>query len=250
MLMRRLSPDESPVDPAEAYAYASSGLWVRANMIASVDGAAALEGRSGGLGGPADRYLFSLLRGLADAVVVGAGTVRAEGYGPPRPAPAWGSLRAGRSTTPALVIVSRALDLDFGAPVFTEAAPDAPTAVLTTEDADPDRLRAARGAAEVITAGRGRVDFPAAFARLAEAGRPRLLCEGGPTVLAQVTASGALDELCLTLSPVLGAGHAPRVLDGPSLPAPEELRLAHALQAPADVPEDEGFLFLRYARRR
>ncbi|MFC5748795.1 dihydrofolate reductase family protein [Actinomadura rugatobispora] len=250
MLMRRLSPDESPVDPAEAYAYPSPGLWVRANMIASVDGAATLEGRSGGLGGAADRHLFSVLRGLADAIVVGAGTVRAEGYGPPRPAPAWGSLRAGRSTTPALVIVSRSLDLDFGAPAFTEAAPDAPTVVLTAEDADPDRLRAARDRAEVITAGRDRVDFPAAFARLAAAGRPRLLCEGGPAVLAQVTAAGALDELCLTLSPVLGAGPAPRVLDGAPLPKPEELRLAHALQAAEDLPEEEGFLFLRYVRRR
>ena len=245
MLMRRLSPGPNPVDPAEAYAYPPEGLWVRANMIASADGAATLEGRSGGLGGAADRHLFMLLRGLADAIVVGAGTVRAEGYGPPRPDPAWKPLRAGRSSTPALVIVSRTLDLDFASPAFTEAAADAPTVVLTTERADPDRVEAARRAAEVIVAGEDRVDFPAAFARLADAGRPRVLCEGGPRVLAQVAAAGTLDELCLTLSPVLGAGPAPRVLDGPALPRPEELRLAHVLQA----PEEEGFLFLRYVRR-
>ncbi|WP_344589323.1 pyrimidine reductase family protein [Actinomadura vinacea] len=248
MLMRRLSPDESPADPAEAYAYPPrpDRPWVRANMIASVDGAATLEGRSGGLGGAADRSLFSLLRGLADAIIVGAGTVRAEGYGPPRPGPEWGSLRAGRSATPALVIVSRTLDLDFDAPVFTAAAPDAATVVLTAQAADPNRLAAARERAEVIVAGAERVDFPAAFARLAGQGRTRLLCEGGPRVLAQVAAAGALDELCLTLSPVLGGGGAPRVLNGAPLPVPSELGLAHVLQA----PDDEGFLFLRYVRKR
>ncbi|MFI0349248.1 pyrimidine reductase family protein [Actinomadura sp. 9N407] len=248
MLMRRLSPDSDPVDLAEAYAYpdTAGSPWVRANMVASADGAATWEGRSGGLGGEADRRLFSLLRGLADAVVVGAGTVRAESYGPARPDPGWEGLRAGRPATPALAIVSRTLDLDFGAPVFTEAGPGAATLVLTTETADPGRLRAAREHAEVITAGRDGLDFRAAFARLAELGRPRLLCEGGPLVLAQVAAAGILDELCLTVSPVLASGSAPRVLDGPSLPPPSRLRLAHVLED----ADGEGFLFLRYVRKR
>jgi riboflavin biosynthesis pyrimidine reductase len=246
MLMRRLSPDPHPADLPAAYAYpdGSGGPWVRANMVASADGAATWEGRSGGLGNEADRRLFLLLRGLADAVVVGAGTVRAEGYGPARPDPAWEGLREGRPATPALAIVSRSLDLDFEAPVFTEAGPGAATLVLTTETADPDRLAAAREHAEVITAGRDGVDWRAAFARLAELGHRRLLCEGGPLVLAQVAAAGMLDELCLTVSPVLASGSAPRVLNGPSLPLAAPLRLAHVLE------DDEGFLFLRYERRR
>jgi len=249
MRMRRLSPDPSTVDVAAAYAYppgaSRDGTWVRANMIASADGAAALEGRSGGLGCAADRELFALLRGLCDAVVVGAGTVRAEGYGPARPDPSWGRLREGRPATPAIAIVSRSLDLDFGSPIFTEAAPDAPTMVLTVQGADPARLEAAREHAEVIVAGTGSVDFGSAFAQMAERGYGRLLCEGGPHVLAQVAAAGLLDELCLTLSPVLAAGASQRVLNGPPLPgARAGLRLVHAL---VDA-EDEGFLFLRYLR--
>jgi riboflavin biosynthesis pyrimidine reductase len=247
--MRRLSPDATPVDVAAAYAYPPADdqgrPWVRANMVASVDGAAALEGRSGGLGGAADRGLFLLLRGLCDAVVVGAETVRAEGYGPARPDPSWEGLRAGRPAAPALAIVTRTLDLDFDAPVFTAAAPGAATIVVTARSADPARLRAARERAEVIVAGGDGVDFRAAFTRLAELGYSRLLCEGGPRVLAQVAAAGMLDELCLTLSPVLASGTASRVLDGPAPPGGSTgLRLAHALVD----SEDEGFLFLRYVR--
>jgi riboflavin biosynthesis pyrimidine reductase len=249
MKMRRLSPEPAPVDVAAAYAYPPLGdrdrPWVRANMVASVDGAAELEGRSGGLGGAADRGLFAVLRGLCDAVVVGAGTVRAEGYGPARPDPSWAALREGRPAAPALAIVSGRLDLDFDAPVFTEAAPDAATIVITSGSADPDRLGAARDRAPVIVAGRDRVDLPSAFAELARLGHTRLLCEGGPRLLAQVAAAGMLDELCLTLSPVLAAGGAQRVLNGEPLPGGStEMRLVHVL---VDA-EDEGFLFLRYVR--
>jgi riboflavin biosynthesis pyrimidine reductase len=246
--MRRLSPEREPVDVAAAYAYPppAGRPWVRANMIASADGAATLAGRSGGLGGEGDRRLFSILRGLCDAVVVGAGTVRAEGYGPARPDPSWEPLREGRPAAPAIAVVSGSLDLDFDAPIFTEAAPGAATIVITVANADPDRLRAARERAEVIVAGRDAVDFPVALARLGELGYTRLLCEGGPRILAQVAAADALDELCLTVSPVLASGDAPRILNGTALPGgTTDLRLVHALVD----SEDEGFLFLRYVRR-
>ncbi|MFB4314627.1 pyrimidine reductase family protein [Actinomadura sp. 21ATH] len=248
MLMRRLTPENGKADLAEAYAYPPDldGPWVRANMVASADGAATWEGRSGGLGGEADRHLFQFLRGLADVIVVGAGTVRAEGYGPARPDASWEGLRVGRPGTPAIAIVSRSLDLDFTAPIFTAAAPDARTIVLTVRDADPDRLRAAREHAEVITVGRAGCDFAPAFARLAEMGHRRVLCEGGPHLLAQVAAAGALDELCLTVSPVLASGDAPRVLNGTALPPAGRLRLAHVIED----SDDEGFLFLRYVRSR
>lgn len=247
--MRRLSPQAALADVAAAYAYpplpGEGRPWVRANMIASADGAATLEGRSGGLGGEGDRRLFVLLRGLCDAVVVGAGTVRAEGYGPARPDASWEPLRAGRPATPAVVIVSQRLDLDFDAPVFTEAASDAPTIVVTSATADPARLRTARERAEVVVAGRDGVDFFTAFTELAARGCSRLLCEGGPQLLAQIAAAGMLDELCLTLSPLLTAGNSPRVMDGPPLPeAHTKMRLVHALVD----SEDEGFLYLRYVR--
>lgn len=236
-----LSPEPGEVDLAERYAYPPDRVWMRANMVASLDGAAQRDARSGGLGGPADRRLFLLLRGLADVVVVGAGTVRAEGYGPVKPSDGWGGVREGRSSVPPLAVVSRTLDLDFDAPLFTEAR--ARTIVLTTATADPARLEAARERADVIVAGKDSLDFAAAVRELEARGHRRLLCEGGPGVLAQVVAAGLLDELCLTLSPLLLAGRPARILDGRPFAVPAELSLAHVLQ-------DEDFLFLRYTRSR
>ncbi|TMQ96844.1 pyrimidine reductase family protein [Actinomadura soli] len=239
--MRALTPSAGDVDLAERYAYPPGGTWLRANMVASLDGAAQREERSGGLGNPADRHLFLLLRGLADVVIVGANTVRAEGYGPVVPSEGWDGVRDGRPPVPPLAIVSRTLDLDFDAPIFTAAK--ARTIVLATATADPARLEAARERADVIVAGTDSLDFAAAVGELAARGHRRLLCEGGPGVLAQVVAAGLLDELCLTLSPLLIGGHPTRILNGPPVPVPPELALTHALQ-------DDDFLFLRYARSR
>ncbi|TYB42866.1 pyrimidine reductase family protein [Actinomadura chibensis] len=241
--MRALTAEDGEVDLAERYAYPPDGVWLRANMVASLDGAAQRDERSAGLGGPADRRLFLLLRGLADVVIVGAETVRAEGYGPVRPTDDWGGVRDGRTPVPPLAIVSRSLDLDFDAPVFTEAREDARTIVLTAASADPARLKAARERADVIVAGEPLLDFQGAVRALAERGHRRLLCEGGPSVLAQMVAVGLLDELCLTLSPQLLGGDPTRILNGPPVPVPAELSLAGALR-------DDDFLFLRYTRRR
>src|SRR5690606_40740768 len=101
---------------------------------------------------PACRRLFLLLRGLAAVAVGGPGTVRAEGYGPIKPSDGWGGVREGRSSVPPLAVVSRTLDLDFDAPLFTEAR--ARTIVLTTATADPARLEEARERAVVIVAGK------------------------------------------------------------------------------------------------
>ena len=239
--MRTLSLEPGEVDLAERYAYPPDATWMRANMVASLDGAAQRDERSGGLGNPADQHLFLLLRGLADVVIVGAGTVRAEGYGPVKPGAGWDGIRDGRPPVPPLAVVSRTLDLDFDAPIFTEV--QVPTIVLATATADPVRLKAAREHADVIIAGRDSLDFPAAVAELAARGHRRLLCEGGPAVLAQVVAAGLLDELCLTLSPLLLGGHPTRILNGPPVDVPPQFALAHALQ-------DEEFLFLRYTRNR
>ncbi|GAA2166558.1 pyrimidine reductase family protein [Actinomadura napierensis] len=240
--MRTLTPSPEPVDLAERYAYPpSGGTWLRANMVASLDGAAQREERSGGLGNPADQELFLLLRGLADAVIVGAQTVRAESYGPVKPRDSWNGVREGRPPVPPLAVVSRTLDLDFDAPLFTEAV--VPTIVLATATADPERLRLAKERADVIIAGEDSLDFAVAVRELESRGFRRLLCEGGPGVLAQIVGAGLLDELCLTLSPMLLAGHPTRILNGPPVPVPPEFRLEHAL-------EEDEFLFLRYARSR
>lgn len=234
---------------AGAYAYpvppSGRGAVLRANMVASLDGAAWHEGASGPLSSAADMRVFGVLRALADAVVVGAQTVRAEGYRPARAREAFRERRAAAGQTPAaaIAVVSAGLDLDFGAPLFTEAV--VATLVLTGTDADPARVRAARDAgARVVVAGDGtRVDPAAAVRELAALGLTRLLCEGGPRLLGQFAAAGELDELCLTVAPVVCAGTAPRIMDGPPLALPDRY-------APVRVLEEDGFLFTRYARAR
>jgi riboflavin biosynthesis pyrimidine reductase len=230
--------DTGPLGPAaiaEAYAYPAAGPWLRANMVASADGAAWRAGRTGALGGEADRRLLSMLRALADVVVVGASTVRVEGYGPVRRGPSWGDLRDGRPPTPPLAVVSRSLDLDFDGPLFT----DARTIVITCTAAPEDRLALCRKVGDVIIAGEDAVDVGRALDALIERGFTRLLTEGGPTLLGEFAAAGRLDELCLTVSPQLVGGEAARIVNGPGLAT--YLRLGHALV-------DDDFLFLRYVR--
>ena len=186
-------------------------------------------------------------RALADVILVGAGTARAESYGPARIGPLLAGLRTGRPVTPAIAVLSARLDLDPQAPLLTQAPADARTIVLTTQAA-PARRRAAVGAnAQVIVAGADRVTASEAIAALAGLGHGRILCEGGPGLLAQLAAGGALDELCLTVSPVLAGGPAGRILAGG--PAgdqgsglPQRLRLAHVLA-------DGAYLFCRYTRQ-
>lgn len=179
--MRRLFPDPAEnVDPADAYApSAPAGRYLRVNMIASADGAATVTGRVGALAGPADDQLLHVLRGLADVVLVGAGTVRVEGYGPTL-LPADGQHRraaAGQPPVPPLAVVTRRLDVDLTAPLFT-AARTRPL-ILTTADAPADRCAAARDVADVIVAGDDRVDMATAVQTLADRGFRRVLCEGG-----------------------------------------------------------------------
>lgn len=241
--MRSLLPAYAEdVDLAAYYAYPEGPYpWVRANMVAGADGGVTLAGRSAGLSSETDKQIFALLRGLADVIVAGAGTVRVEGYGPVRPRRQWRELRAiaGQPPAPPIAVVSRRLDLDLSGRLFT--APEAGTIVLTAQSAPAERRREVAKHADVVIAGGDWVDLGAAVDALAERGHRRILCEGGPQLLAQVAAAGRLDELCLTVSPLLAAGDAPRILNGPELAQPARLRLAHLL-------EDEDFLFMRYTR--
>jgi riboflavin biosynthesis pyrimidine reductase len=131
---------------AALYAYPELGpppaCWLRANMVESLDGAATVDGRAGGLSNEADEQVFAMLRALSDVILVGAGTVRAEHYGPVRPESEglrWAWLRAGRTPSPPIAVVTRALDLDLGSPLLTDAPAHARTIVLTTQSAPPDR---------------------------------------------------------------------------------------------------------------
>jgi riboflavin biosynthesis pyrimidine reductase len=225
--------------------------WLRANMVVSVDGAASLVGRSGGLSGPADRLLFSVLRSLADVVLVGAATVREERYRPAAERAIWSVLRVGRAPTPPIAVVTRELSLDPDSHLIARAPGGSRTIVLTTAAA-PDRRRAAVARhADVVVAGQDSLTPAAVIGALAERGYRRVLTEGGPNLLGQFSAAGLLDELCLTISPLLEGGWAGRILTVPdhagaaataSGPwAAARLRLAHVL-------EDQGALLCRYLR--
>jgi riboflavin biosynthesis pyrimidine reductase len=241
------SSDLRDTDLAGLYAY-PPGPWLRANMVSSADGAAHLGGVTSGLSSEADRHLFALLRSLADVIMVGAGTVRAERYAPVRQHELWPDLRAGRTPTPPIAVVTARLDIDPSSRLIASAPPSARTIVITTAQAPADRRAALDGLAEVIVAGQETVDLKAAVAALAERGHRRMLAEGGPHLLAQIAAAGLLDELCLTIGPLLAGPGADRIVAGAPLSgtgpagAPLPLTLAHVL-------EDNGFLFCRYIRK-
>lgn len=229
---------------ADAYAYpAADGPWLRANMVSTLDGAAQHDGRSQPISCESDMRIFGTLRGLADVVIAGAQTVRQEGYRPARARDAFAARRAaaGQPPAPAVAVVSGSLDLDFSLPLFV--SPLVPTLVLTGAGAPPDRIETARKAgAEVVIAGEGsRVDPARAVRELAGRGHRRLLTEGGPRLLGQFVAAGVLDELCLTLAPMLTAGDAQRIAGGPAVEVPKRFSLASLL-------EEDGFLFSRYRR--
>jgi riboflavin biosynthesis pyrimidine reductase len=242
--MRQLFPSAELADPdlARLYAY-PSGRWLRANMVSSADGAAILEGVTAGLSSRGDRHLFALLRALADVIVVGAQTARAEQYGPARQREAWRDLRKGRTPTPPIAVVSARLDLDPASRLIAAAPPHARTIVITTAQAPPGRRADLAGRADVIVAGDQAVDLNAAVSALADRGHQRMLIEGGPRLLAQFIAGGLLDELCLTIGPLLAGPGASRIVAGPLLASQSQpLELAHVL-------EDSGFLLCRYTRK-
>lgn len=233
-LLRRVVPDPVVIgDPsggdaeavravlAELYAYPQpvpERGWVRANMVATLDGAASgPDGLSGSISGPADRAVFTVLRGLADVIVVGAGTARAEGYRVPVAKPAFAALRArlGQSPAPVLAVLSRTGSLPASLAAGAHG-PDGEVLVLQG-------------------------DLHHAIAGLTGRGLRRILLEGGPQVLGQALTAGLLDELCLSLSPVLVGGAGPRIISG--APASARLRMAQLL-------EGDGMLLGRWLIER
>lgn len=241
--MRQLLP--APVDEVDlsaAYAYPpdlDDRCWLRANMVSSADGAATVDGKSGGLSSARDQQVFGVLRGLSDAVIVGAGTARIEGYRAIRAKDDYTDARAahGQLPAPVLVIVSARLELDPSAALFHGGAEQ--TIVVTRESSPPDRRALLADVADVIVAGDDDVDLSTAISALVSRGLHRLLCEGGPTLLANIAAAGQLDELCLTIAPSLVGGESRRILSG--TPVDDKLRLEHLL-------EEDGTLFARYIR--
>jgi riboflavin biosynthesis pyrimidine reductase len=263
--LRSLFPDASErVNLVEMY---SRGVqlpkgkpFVRVNMISTLDGATAFAGRSGGLGGPGDKLLFSVLRSLADVILVGAGTLRAEHYRPVRLPVEVQEIREARGQLPRppIAVVTQSLSIDWTSPLFRGGEPR--PIVIAPVTASAVALAQAGRVADVLTTGAGAVDLSSALEALDERSMHHVLCEGGPKLNAGLAAAELVDELCLTLSPKLAGGFGGGLMggwlggggrwlshlqargetpaSGPVFARLLSLKLVHVL-------EEDSFLFLR-----
>lgn len=216
--------------------------WLRVNFVASTDGAVEVGGYSEPLSSGADKAVFRILRMCCDALVVGAGTLTHEGYRPLRldaERRAW-RREAGLPEYPVLVVVSGGLTVPPEHPALADA-PVRP--VVVTHDQSPaDRRKALADVADVVVCGDDAVDLTAAHGQLVGRGLAQLLSEGGPQLFGGLVAADLVDELCLTVSPLLAGPGAERIITGPEA-AVQHLRLAHVLT-------EADSLMLRYTRRR
>lgn len=254
------------VDPLEVYMNEPRPVpagrpWVIVNMIAGLDGASALDGLSGGLGGPADKAVFRAVRACCDWILVASGTAAAERYRSPSPneAALQRRLGAGRSAAPRLAIVTAGGALDPTIPALADTASasadtipaladtvtasadghDRRTVVITGEAADSAQL--AELDAEVV-----RLPMPvpqphAVLGELHQRGAAVVLCEGGPNWNGRMTEAGLVDELCLSISPILSGGTSPRIVADAARAVPVRMQLRRLLA-------EDDFLFARYTR--
>jgi riboflavin biosynthesis pyrimidine reductase len=242
--MRRLSGDAVELDNAtlaDAYRL-PAGRHLRVNFVAALDGAISVEGRSGGLGSAGDRRVFRVLRALTDAVLVGAGTAAAEGYRPITADSAVGVIRTqlGRPAVAPVVVVSRRASLSPDDQLVTGAV--APTLLVTCAAAEPDRrAELAAAGVDVLVCGDDDVNLPTALDALADRELLQVLCEGGPALFRAALAAGVVDELDLSIAPLL-VGGGPGLLPG-ALPVPARAELTQVLT-------EDDVLFTRYSLRR
>jgi riboflavin biosynthesis pyrimidine reductase len=231
---------------SDFYAYPDNlqSCWVRGNMIASLDGGATEQGITGGLAGQGDRELFHLMRRAADVIVVGAATVRMEHYSGAQLGveARQARQRRGQAEVPPIAIVTQTGEFDHNAKVFTRT--EVPPLILTCTQAFADTRRRLGALAEVIDASGTEPDVvnPATMLKiLAERRLFRVLTEGGPQLLSLFIENDLLDELCLTVSPLLVGGVARRIATGPG-EVHIRMRRTHLLT------DDEGYLYTRYVR--
>ncbi|MGH3519105.1 MAG: pyrimidine reductase family protein [Haloechinothrix sp.] len=236
--------DVSDADLERIYAYPDqlSRPWVQANFVSSADGAVSVAGTSEGLSHPADKRIFALGRDLADVILVGAGTAITEQYRGVRPSRtrAERRQRLGLAPVPPIAVVSGRCSIPPDALFLTDT--EVPPIVFTSAAAPIERTKALRDAgAEVVVAGDGQVHLPSALSELDSRGLRRINCEGGPHLFASVIADDLVDQLCLTVAPLLAGAGTGRIVDGVLSEAPRHLTLASVLH-------EDGFLMLRYRR--
>lgn len=235
---------------ARCYAYPRQldGPWVRANFVSSIDGAVSVDGVSHGLGTEADHRVFAVLRELAEVIVVGAGTVRAEDYGGAGTDPdrrrahfQHGIGGSADGAPPPIAVVTASARLDPEARLFTEA--QTPPLIITTAHAAPEQRSALEQVgAQVVIAGEAAITPQSILRVLAERGLSRVLCEGGPHLFGQLAEADLVDELCLTTAPVLVGGTGGRI----SLSASS---FGYPMARKQLVLAEDGTVLARWARR-
>lgn len=244
--MRRLLPDPAPTFDLGTLLDRRDRTpppgrpWVMANMVMSVDGAFSVEGRSAGLAGPADKAVFHTLRAAADAILVAAGTARDERYRRPSTVTHLQDHRRAMGLTgaPRLVVVSRSMAIPHDQPFLAGDGPE--PLLLHPHGVDTSGVPA--GVELRASGSGGGVDLRAALGALRDDGIEQVLCEGGPNLLGQLQGDGLLDELFLTVAPMLVGGSDLGLL-GPVTQDRQPLDLHRAL-------EEDGYLFLTYRRPR
>jgi riboflavin biosynthesis pyrimidine reductase len=253
LLYSRSRPGVGPIDTAELlslYRHRDEGEsrgWLRSNFVVTLDGSTTgSNGRSGTINTESDREIFALQRALADVILAGGQTARAERYRAVDLSPQQRKMRSeeGLAPFPLLVIVSRSLNLD---PAVARPAVGfgGPTLIVTTLHRSAAEVAPfEKAGVEVVRLGAPSVDLAAVRGMLAERGYRRILCEGGPTLHPELLTADLVDELCLTMSPLAVAGPGKRVAQGPLLDPPADFRLNFCLLG------DDGALFLDYERVR
>lgn len=214
--------------------------WVKVNFISSADGAVTVGGRSGGLSDANDRKIFVLARTLADVLLVGASTALIEGYHGIKPNEVPRRVALGRTPVPPIAVVTKQCSVSPDSPLIADTV--VPTIVLTAESAPAERKSAlADAGAQVVVAGDDDVDLVAVLAELDRRGLRRVSCEGGPHLFGSLIVADLVDELDLSIAPLLAAGDAGRIAAGPLPTEPPRMRLASVLHA-------DSLLMLRYLR--
>jgi riboflavin biosynthesis pyrimidine reductase len=219
-----------------------TGPWVQVNFISSADGAVTVGGKSAGLSHPADHRVYGMGRELADVILVGSGTARVEGYGGAEFGDEGAERRArlGLAAVPPIAVVTGSAGIDPDSPLLTDTT--VPPIIITTEAAPAERrANLAAAGAELLIAGEQKVDLRVALAELSARGLRRIDCEGGPGLFAELIAEDLVDQLCLTIAPLLAGAGAGRIANGTLSSAPREMKLASILF-------EEGFSMLRYRR--
>jgi riboflavin biosynthesis pyrimidine reductase len=235
------TPGGDPIDLVELQmGYPRGRLdrpWVMANFITTIDGAAVVDGGSTAINDEDDRTMFGAMRAVPDFILVGAETVRAENYHPIEldEKRSQARLEAGLEEIPHLVVATRSLSLDPAMRVFGN--PKRRVTILTDEEAPAERAEALAEVADVV---RLRGTTPADFLHYMRMAKV-VLCEGGPSLIGQFIAAGMVDEMAVTVAPMLVAGASKRLASGPAANPPLEMSLDRVLYG-------DRSLFLRYLR--